>query len=172
MNLNQDFYKKFPRRNTSENIVTTSLMERFCENTFITSFAALQNDSKKNRPAFILHIRPKMNKLKTFTKVYKDLAELRINPFSTNFTKWSNTLNQFLGNLPTNCLSVFHHFVGLVLKGWIRIFIQLLYKRCYEPLRSFHKTFSDFTNKNKDFTSIVTLLTLPVPFPDEEIKLT
>ena len=40
-----------------------------------------------------------------------------INPFSANFTKWSNTLKQFIGNLATNCLSVFDHFVGLVLKG-------------------------------------------------------
>ena len=39
------------------------------------------------------------------------------NPFSSNFTIWSNTLRQFVGNLPTNCLSVFDHFVGLVLKG-------------------------------------------------------
>ena len=39
------------------------------------------------------------------------------NPLSANFTKWSNTLKQFVGNLPTNCLSVFHHFVGLALKG-------------------------------------------------------
>ena len=41
----------------------------------------------------------------------------RINPFNANFTKWSNTLKQFVGNLPTNCLSVFDHFVGLALKG-------------------------------------------------------
>ena len=40
-----------------------------------------------------------------------------INPLSTNFTKWSNTLKQFVGNLPTNCLSMFGHFVGLPLKG-------------------------------------------------------
>ena len=33
-----------------------------------------------------------------------------------NFTKWSNTLKQFVGNLPTNCLSVFDHFVGLALR--------------------------------------------------------
>ena len=33
------------------------------------------------------------------------------NPFSANLTKWSNTLKQFVGNLPTNCLSVFDHFV-------------------------------------------------------------
>ena len=39
-----------------------------------------------------------------------------INLLSTNFTKWSNTLKQFVGNLPTNCLNVFDHFVGLALK--------------------------------------------------------
>ena len=44
---------------------------------------------------------------------------LSINPLSANPTKWSNTLNQFVGNLPTNCLSVFGHFVGLALKGLI-----------------------------------------------------
>ena len=41
----------------------------------------------------------------------------RFNPFSANFTKCSNTLKQFVGNFPTNCLSVFDHFVGLGLKG-------------------------------------------------------
>ena len=40
--------------------------------------------------------------------------------FSVNFTKWSNTLKQFVGSLPTNCLSVFAHFVGLALKGLIK----------------------------------------------------
>ena len=39
------------------------------------------------------------------------------NPLSTNITKWSNTLKQFVGKLPTNCLSVSDHFVGLALKG-------------------------------------------------------
>ena len=42
-----------------------------------------------------------------------------VNPFSANFTKWSNTLKQFVGNLPTNCFSVFDHFVGLALKELI-----------------------------------------------------
>ena len=41
----------------------------------------------------------------------------RINPLSANPTKWSNTLKQFVGKLPTNCLSVFGHFVGLALRG-------------------------------------------------------
>ena len=43
-------------------------------------------------------------------------TEFNINPLSVNFTKWSNTLKQFVGNLPTNCLSVFGYFVGSALK--------------------------------------------------------
>ena len=39
------------------------------------------------------------------------------NPLSANPTKWPNTLKQFVGNLPTNCLSVFGHFVKLAVKG-------------------------------------------------------
>ena len=39
------------------------------------------------------------------------------NPLSTNPTKWSNTLKQFVGNVPANCLSVFDHLVTLVRKG-------------------------------------------------------
>ena len=42
---------------------------------------------------------------------------LNFNTLSTNPTKWSNTLKQFVGNLSTNCLSVFDYFVGLALKG-------------------------------------------------------
>ena len=37
-----------------------------------------------------------------------------VNPLSVNPTKWSNTLKQYLGKLPTNCLSLFDHFLGLV----------------------------------------------------------
>ena len=40
-----------------------------------------------------------------------------INPLSANPTKWPNTLKQFVGNLPTNCLSVFGYFLNLALKG-------------------------------------------------------
>ena len=40
-----------------------------------------------------------------------------INSLSASLTKWSNTLKQFVGKLPTNCLSVFDHFVRLALKG-------------------------------------------------------
>ena len=31
-------------------------------------------------------------------------------PLSAYLTKWSNTLKQFVGNLPTNCLSVFYRY--------------------------------------------------------------
>ena len=44
------------------------------------------------------------------------LADL-FNPLSANSTKCSNTFKQFVGNLPTNCLSVFDNFVGLAPKG-------------------------------------------------------
>ena len=44
-----------------------------------------------------------------------------ISPLSANPPKWSNTLKQFVGKLPTNCLSVFDHFGGLALKGLVMI---------------------------------------------------
>ena len=39
------------------------------------------------------------------------MNNFKINPLSANPTKWSNTLTQFVG-----CLSVFDHFVGLLLE--------------------------------------------------------
>ena len=39
-----------------------------------------------------------------------------VNLLRANRTKWSNTLKQFVGNLPTNCLSVFDRFVKLTIK--------------------------------------------------------
>ena len=46
---------------------------------------------------------------------------LFLNLLSTNPTKWSNTLKQFVGKLPTNCFIVFDHFVGLAPKGLTRL---------------------------------------------------
>ena len=40
-----------------------------------------------------------------------------VNPLNASPTKWSNTLKQFVCKVPTNCLSVFGHFVKLALKG-------------------------------------------------------
>ena len=56
----------------------------------------------------------------TLTKVSnleEQFLNFSSNPLSSNITKWSNTLKQFVGNLATNCLSVFDNFVGLALEG-------------------------------------------------------
>ena len=45
------------------------------------------------------------------------LTKYVLNPLSANPEKWSNTLKQIVGNLPTICLSVFDHFMNLALKG-------------------------------------------------------
>ena len=42
---------------------------------------------------------------------------LSLNPLIASPTKWSSTFKQFVAILPTNCLSVFDHFVKLALKG-------------------------------------------------------
>ena len=52
-----------------------------------------------------------------------------INPLSANPRKWSNTLKQFVGHLPTNYLSVIDHFVKLAQKGLI----------CLSKLRVFER---------------------------------
>ena len=54
-------------------------------------------------------------------------SKLNFNPLSANLTKWANTLKQFVGNLPTKCLSVFDYFVKLALKGLsLLLFITVL----------------------------------------------
>ena len=55
----------------------------------------------------------------TKQELSSDREKLVFNPLSDKLTKWPNTLKQFDGNLPTSCLSVFGHFVGLALKGLI-----------------------------------------------------
>ena len=40
-----------------------------------------------------------------------------MNLLNANPIKWSNTLKEFAGKLPTNCFSVFDHFVILAYKG-------------------------------------------------------
>ena len=47
------------------------------------------------------------------------------NPLSAKFIKWSNTLKQIVGKLPTICLSVFDHFSGLAFKGLILVSFEL-----------------------------------------------
>ena len=44
-------------------------------------------------------------------------TKFMFNPLNANPEKWSKTLKQIVGNLPTICLSVFDHFMNLALKG-------------------------------------------------------
>ena len=51
--------------------------------------------------------------------VFLSILISSFNPLSANPQIWLNTLKQFVGKLPTNCLSVFDHLVKLALKGLI-----------------------------------------------------
>ena len=53
------------------------------------------------------------------------------NPLSANPIKWSNTLKQFVSKLPTNCLSVFDHFVLLAMKGLTNVPLQYSLKTMF-----------------------------------------
>ena len=72
------------------------------------------------------------------------MIKVNVNPLSANFTKWSNTLKQFVGKLPTNCLSMFHHFVGLALKGLKDFETQHIFSHCYE-------TYDKILSQNSSF---------------------
>ena len=48
------------------------------------------------------------------------------NLLCANPVKWSNILKQFVGKLPTNCLSVLDYFVGLALKGLFALIYPFL----------------------------------------------
>ena len=56
---------------------------------------------------------------KTISKIiaFLKMGMYLFNPLSANPEKRSNTLKQIVGNLPTICLSVFHHFMNVALKG-------------------------------------------------------
>ena len=70
---------------------------------------------------------------------FKKFKQMSVNPLSANPTKWSNNLKQFVGNLPTNYLSMFDHFVGLTLKRLIKTTILRLlsrFSKIFEKLAS------------------------------------
>ena len=64
--------------------------------------------------------------------MYLSDNDKNINPLRANPTKWSNTLKQFVGNLP-NCLSVFDNFVILALRGLMNIILMSLLLTLYLP---------------------------------------
>ena len=68
---------------------------------------------------FIMHESVNIEITLQCVQCYNNLRtmQLSFNPLSAKPTKWSNTLKQFVVNLPTNCLNVFDHFVILPLKG-------------------------------------------------------
>ena len=51
--------------------------------------------------------RPPNSDDETTELFYRSQTSLNVNTLSVNPTKWSNTLKQFIGKLPMNCLSVF-----------------------------------------------------------------
>ena len=91
-------------------------MKSFCENVvavnkYFQQFVALISnfgDSTRNDEIILLKISP---------LIVRSNKKKDVHPLSAKPTKWSNTSKQFVGNLPTNCLGVFVHFVGLALKG-------------------------------------------------------
>ena len=75
------------------------------------------------------------------------------NPLSASFTKWSNTLEQFVDKLPTNCLSVFDHFVGLAREGLTLFYAKIKTSNSPKLLLIF-KTFSILLKKKKELWKI------------------
>ena len=87
-----------------------------------TYFINIQ-DFVKHVKSDLLHQLSVLNLIKELIPISTLLSEnslqIVLNPSSANPTKWSNTLKQFVGKLPSNCLSVFDHFVKLAFKGLI-----------------------------------------------------
>ena len=87
------------------------------------------------------------------------------NSLSANPMKWPNTLKQFVSKLPTNCLSVFDHFVGLALKGLIQakkdIPIRHIGNKC-SSAASIHWPkawgFMSYFDFNKNFQKLFSIL--------------
>ena len=90
----------------------------------------------------------KLNSLLELVKTSGVEEVVNFNPLTANATKWSNTLKQFVGNLPTNCLSAFDHFVRLALKRLksktLRELLLILDSRVMESLLKWIKQFPFF----------------------------
>ena len=90
-----------------KNYLKISLIRRTLKEEFHTNYKKYRN--------LLSTLMKKSNQ--TYYDKYFERSWNNINPLSTNPTKWSNTLKQFVGKLLMNCLSVFDYFVKLVLKG-------------------------------------------------------
>ena len=93
---------------------TSRLHFSFAVYYFLSLYNNTNNDIKRSSNMYLGPYQTSM------VHIYENSQTIKVNSLnslSANFTKWSNTLKQFVGNLPTNCLSLFGHFVGLALKG-------------------------------------------------------
>ena len=90
-----------PREDANNMDFTCNIHKRFYG--FVTYLVCLNHAHKNEQHAMQLATRIE--------------RKATINPLSANPIKWSTTLKQFVGKLPTNCLSVFDHFVKLAFKG-------------------------------------------------------
>ena len=86
----------------------------------------LESSTLTTRPLQICNIWWWNKEVKWIFAVFILVIKAFLNPLNTNPTKWSNTLKKCVGNLLTNCLSVFDHFVNLAFKG----LIELLHVNC------------------------------------------
>ena len=79
-----------------------------------------------------------------------------LNPLSAKFIKWSNTLKQIVGNLPTICLSVFDHFSGLAFKGLILINIKTAFSFDLQvSSQGFHPSSLHYKQNSKNTSTVV-----------------
>ena len=83
--------------------------------------------------------------------------EFTLNPLTTNPTKWSNRLKQFVGKLPMNCFSLFDHFVKLALKG-LSFSISVLQERVHGVMKVFFQVDLLYRNRNSHRKCSVTFL--------------
>ena len=89
-----------------------------------------------------------------YTKIFILDFMFRFNPLNANPTKWSNTLKQFVCKLPTDCLSVFDHFVklalkGLIVKNWTLFLFRSSHRSC-----SIKKLFFKILQYSKEKTCV------------------
>ena len=127
---------------------------KFCIKDFFI-FCAVNNESTRKMSEIFLKLKIKtllltLNYFSPFFKVFvvgfeagycllgiqsnvarPTIYDYLINSLSASLTKWSNRLKQFVGKWPTKCLSMFHHFVGLALKGLTEIIAAKYHHACF-----------------------------------------
>ena len=102
-------------------------------------------------------------------RVTRRLAHKHIlNPLRANPIKWPNTLKQCVGKLPTNCFSVFGHFVKLALKGlrldW-NIFEYSEFNFNWIPYPAYIYLFKVNNRNTRKMSEIFLKLTIKTPAP-------